>query len=92
MRLLMLAMGLMMLGLVSCHNDEQKPETPTKPTNTKKGNVVTTTEPQGERIQVFSIYDVEPSFTADNAQYDVKVFFSQALSEEDAVKIFDPAS
>ena len=41
--------------------------------------------------QVFTIYDVEPTFTADGAQYDVKVFFSQPIDDEEAVKIFDPA-
>ena len=87
-RFLMLAMGIMMLCFGSCKNDEPKQETKTNK-STKKA--VESPVAQREKIQLFSVYDVEPSFTEDKAQYDVKVFFTQAVSEEDAVKIFDPA-
>jgi hypothetical protein len=43
-----------------------------------------------EQTQNFCLYDVEPTFTEEGAQYDVKVFFTMPLNDEDAVKIFDP--
>lgn len=42
-----------------------------------------------ELVQNFSLIDIEPSYTANEVQYDVKVFFTQPLEEEDALKIFD---
>ena len=48
LRLLRLVLSVMMLGFVSCKNDSSKPETPTRPSNTKKGNVENTTEAQRE--------------------------------------------
>ena len=86
-RFMTLALGVMLLGFGSCKNDGQKPQTK----KNTKGKVETTTQAEREKIQVFSVYDVEPSFTEDKAQYDVKVFFTQALSEEEALKIFDPS-
>ncbi|MCR5645172.1 MAG: hypothetical protein K6F96_02105 [Bacteroidales bacterium] len=74
-RLMMLVMGIMLLcGLNSCDKN--------------KGNVATP-EAQKEMAQVFTVYDVEPTFTQTDAQYDVKVFFTQPVSDEDAVKIFE---
>ena len=43
----------------------------------------------GERVQNFSVIDVVPNYTADEVQYDVKVFFTQPVEEEEALKIFD---
>lgn len=72
---MMLVMGIMLLcGLNSCDKN--------------KGNVATP-EAQKEMAQVFTVYDVEPTFTQTDAQYDVKVFFTQPVSDEDAVKIFE---
>lgn len=51
----------------------------------------TTNVSQQEQSQVFSIYDIEPTFTEDGAQYDVKAFFTQPLSDEEAMKIFEPS-
>ena len=45
---------------------------------------------QQEQALSFSVIDVEPSYTADEAQFDVKVFFTKPLEEEDALKIFSP--
>ena len=41
-----------------------------------------------EPVQNFSVIDIEPTYTPDQVQYDVKVFFTQPLEEEDALKIF----
>lgn len=41
-------------------------------------------------VQNFSLIDVEPNYTADQVQFDVKVFFTQPVEEEEALKIFDP--
>jgi len=72
---MMLVMGIMLLcGLNSCDKN--------------KGNVAAP-EAQKEMAQVFTVYDVEPTFTQTDAQYDVKVFFTQPVSDEDAVKIFE---
>ena len=76
----MLAMGILLLGgLNSCN----------KGGGGQPGNL--TKEEQKERAQVFSVYDVEPTFTEDNTQYDVKVFFTQPVDDEEAVKIFPSA-
>lgn len=45
---------------------------------------------QQEQALSFSVIDVEPSYTADEAQFDVKVFFTKPLEEEEALKIFSP--
>ena len=42
-----------------------------------------------DQVQNFSLIDIEPSYTADEVQYDVKVFFTQPLEEEDALKVFN---
>ena len=44
---------------------------------------------QGQ-VQNFSLIDVEPNYTADEVQYDVKVFFTQPVEEDEALKIFNP--
>lgn len=40
-------------------------------------------------VQNFSLIDIEPNYTADEVQYDVKVFFTQPVEEEEALKIFN---
>ena len=40
--------------------------------------------------QNFNLMDVIPAYTNDEAQFDVRVFFTQPVEEEEAVKIFDP--
>ena len=40
------------------------------------------------QVQNFNLIDVEPNYTADQVQYDVKVFFTQPIDEEEALKIF----
>ena len=42
-----------------------------------------------ERAQNFSVIDVVPNYTADEVQYDVQVFFTQPIEEEEALKIFE---
>ena len=78
---MMLALSIVLIGALNSCN---KPGGIDQPGNLTK-------EEQKERAQVFSVYDVEPTFTEDNAQYDVKVFFTQPVDDEEAVKIF-PAS
>ena len=80
-RLVMLVMGIMLLcGLGSCNKgNDQNP----------KALGLTKAQAQKELAQVFSVYDVEPTFTETNAQYDVKVFFTQPIKEDEAVKIFE---
>ena len=41
-----------------------------------------------QQVQNFSLIDVTPSYTADEVQFDVKVFFTMPLEEEEALKIF----
>ena len=41
-----------------------------------------------KQVQNFSLIDVVPSYTDDEVQFDVKVFFTLPVEEEDAVKIF----
>ena len=43
-----------------------------------------------EQVLNFSVIDVEPSYTSDEVQFDVKVFFTKPLEEEEALKIFSP--
>ncbi|MBO7083890.1 MAG: hypothetical protein J6W30_08595 [Bacteroidales bacterium] len=43
-----------------------------------------------EQVQNFSVIDVTPNYEADQVQYEVKVFFTQPVEEEEALKIFDP--
>ena len=43
-----------------------------------------------QQVQNFSLVSVEPSYDLDEVQYDVKVFFTMPLEQEDALKIFDP--
>ena len=83
-RFVMLVIGIMLLcPLNSCNKGDNN--------GTPGAKTTTSDEAKREIAQVFNIYDVESSFTEEKAQYDIKVFFSQALSEEDAVKIFDPS-
>ena len=39
-------------------------------------------------MQNFSLIDVEPTYSADEVQYNAKVFFTMPLEDEDALKIF----
>ena len=71
-RFLMLAMGVLLLGLV---------------TSCSKGGGKATSR---EQVQNFSVIDVTPNYEADQVQYEVKVFFTQPVEEEEALKIFDP--
>lgn len=41
------------------------------------------------QAQNFCLIDVDPNYSADEVQYDVTVFFTQPVEEEDALKIFD---
>ena len=41
------------------------------------------------QLQNFSLIDVTPTYSSDEVQYDVKVFFTMPVEEEDALKIFD---
>ena len=68
----MLAMGVLLLGLV---------------TSCSKGGGKATSR---EQVQNFSVIDVTPNYEADQVQYEVKVFFTQPVEEEEALKIFDP--
>ena len=43
-----------------------------------------------QQVQNFSLIEVEPQYTADEVQYDVKVFFTMPLEEEEALKVFSP--
>ena len=89
-RALTLALSVILVcGLNSC--DKNKPQNQTQNQNQYQNTGLTPQEAQKELAQVFSVYDVEPSFTETDAQYNVKVFFTQPVNEEDAVKIFDPA-
>ena len=78
-RFLVLVMGIVMLGLNSCGTG-----------NGGSSNGAFGVA-QRELAQIFSVYDIEPTFTEEEAQFDVKVFFTQPLSQEDALKIFEPA-
>ena len=42
-----------------------------------------------EQVQHFSVIDIVPNYTADEVQFDVKVFFTQPIEEEEALKIFE---
>ena len=77
---MMLALSIVMIGALNSCN---KPGGSDQPGITK--------QEQKERAQAFTVYDVEPTFTEDNAQYDVKVFFTQPVDDEEAVKIFPAA-
>ena len=48
----------------------------------------TKTTAQGP-VQNFSLIDIDPKYTADEVQYDVKVFFTQPVTDEEALKIFN---
>jgi hypothetical protein len=76
-RFVMLAVSIMLLGFLGSCN--------------KSGDTGTglTKEAQKELAQVFSVYDVEPTFTQDEAWFDVKVFFTQPINDDDALKIFE---
>ena len=78
---MMLVLSIVMIGALNSCNKTGGSGQP--------GNL--TKEEQKERAQVFTVYEVEPTFTQDNAQYDVKVFFSQPVDDEEAVKIFPSA-
>ena len=39
-----------------------------------------------QQVQNFSLIDVVPNYTADEVQFDVKVFFTMPVEEEEAVK------
>ena len=41
-----------------------------------------------QQVQNFSLIDVDPIYSSDEVQYDLKVFFTQPLEEEDALKVF----
>lgn len=41
------------------------------------------------QAQNFCLIDVDPNYTADEVQFDVTVFFTQPVEEEEALKIFD---
>ena len=43
-----------------------------------------------ERPLNFNVVDVTPNYSADEVQYDVTVFFTKPVEDEDAIKIFDP--
>ena len=43
-----------------------------------------------ERPLNFNVVDVTPNYSADEVQYDVTVFFTKQVEDEDAIKIFDP--
>ena len=77
-RLMTMVMGIVLLcGLSSCD---------------KTGNnSPTAQEASKELVQVFSVYDVEPTFTDSDTQFDIKVFFTQPIDNEEAVKIFQPS-
>ena len=78
---MMLVLSIVMIGALNSCNKNGGSGQP--------GNL--TKQEQKERAQVFTVYEVEPTFTQDNAQYDVKVFFSQPVDDEEAVKIFPSA-
>ena len=79
-RLAMLVMGIMLLcGLNSCDKNKSQ---------NQNYAGLTPEEAKKELAQVFCVYDIEPSFSETTAQYDVKVFFTQPVNEEEAVKIF----
>ena len=42
-----------------------------------------------EPTQNFCLVDIDPNYTADEVTFDVKVFFTMPISDEDAMKIFD---
>ena len=41
-----------------------------------------------QQVQNFSLIDVVPSYTTDEVQFDVKVFFTMPVEDEEALKIF----
>ena len=43
-----------------------------------------------ERPLNFNVVDLVPNYFADEVQYDVTVFFTKPIADEDAIKIFDP--
>ena len=43
-----------------------------------------------ERPLNFNVVDVVPNYSADEVQYDVTVFFTKPIEDEEAIKIFDP--
>lgn len=47
-----------------------------------------TNKPAQGPVQNFSLVDIDPKYTADEVQYDVKVFFTQPVTDEEALKIF----
>ena len=47
-------------------------------------------KPVRGQVQNFSLIDVTPNYEADNVQFDLTVFFTQPVEEEEALKIFDP--
>ena len=78
---MMLALSMVLLGMLNSCNKPGGSGQPGQPGNLTK-------QEQKERAQVFTVYDVEPTFTESDAQYDIKVFFSQPVDDEEAVKIF----
>ena len=69
-RTLMVAIGLLLMGVFAACTDGGKTQLKEQPLN-------------------FSVIDVEPNYTADEVQFDVKVFFTQPIGDEMALKIFD---
>ena len=43
-----------------------------------------------ERPLNFNVVDIVPNYSSDEVQYDVTVFFTKPIADEDAIKIFDP--
>ncbi len=43
-----------------------------------------------QQVQNFSLIEVEPQYASDEVQYDVKVFFTMPLEEQEALKVFSP--
>ena len=43
-----------------------------------------------ERPLNFNVVDVVPNYSADEVQYDVTVFFTKPIEDEEAIKIFKP--
>ena len=43
-----------------------------------------------ERPLMFNVVDIVPNYTADEVRYDVTVFFTKPIEDEEAIKIFNP--
>ena len=48
------------------------------------------TKGMADRPLNFNVIEVVPSYSADEVRYDVTVFFTKPVNDEDAIKIFDP--